>query len=135
MKNTPLLILTAAMIAVAAVGCSLFDQAQRSVTGESNSANSNKTLTDKAVDTAVGEKKIGIPECDEVIDILAAQANDPDDNFVTKAMKLTALNQFREKVKQSLEQNKANKEDVAKFCRDFRSNIQNEQTGEKTGKQ
>ena len=124
-----------AMILIAVLGCGLFDEAKKTVVGNDNSAsNSNKTLTDKAVDVAVGEKKVGIPECDEVIDILAAEANDPDDNLVTKAIKQTALNQFRDKVKESLEQNKANKTDVAKFCRDFRSNLQNYHSGQTSNK-
>ena len=85
--------------------------------------NSNKSLTDTAVDTAVGEKKIGIVECDDALEILTAQANDPDDNFVTKAMKKTALNTFRDHVKKSLDDSKTDKKEVAKFCREFRDNL------------
>ena len=112
------------------------DRAQKAVTGSnsnssiapssggvSNSAASNKTLSDQAVDTAVGEKKIGIPECDEAIDILEGQANNPDDNFVTKAVKKTMLNTFREQLKQNLEENKTDKKEVAKFCKEFKDNM------------
>ena len=111
------------------------DRAQKAVTeSSSNAANAptssgatnsaaNKTLTDTAVDTAVGEKKIGIPECDEAMDVLEAQANNPDDNFVTKAVKKTMLNTFREQLKQSLEENKSNKTEVAKFCKEFKDNM------------
>ena len=124
-----------AMVLSTVLGCGLFDEAKKTVVGNDNSAsNSNKTLTDKAVDVAVGEKKVGIAECDEVIDILAAEANDPDDNLVTKAIKQTALNQFRDKVKESLEQNKANKADVSKFCRDFKSNLQSYKGGSEGNK-
>ena len=118
-----------------ALGCGLMDRAQKAVTesnsntsiaptssGASNTA-ANKTLTDHAVDTAVGEKKIGIVECDEAIDILEAQANNPDDNFVTKAVKKTALNTFREQLKKNLEDNKTDKKDVAKFCKEFKDSM------------
>lgn len=116
-----------AIILVGGLGCGLADRVQKAVSEtQSNTAaniNANKTLTDKAVDTAVGEKKIGIAECDEAMDILTAQAEDPDDNFVTKAIKKTALNTFRDQLKQSLEDNKTNKKEVAKFCREFRDNM------------
>jgi hypothetical protein len=109
------------------IGCGLADRIQKSVSEtESNTAanvNANKTLTDKAVDAAVGEQKIGIPECDEALEILTAQAENPDDNFVTKAIKKTALNTFRDQLKQSLEDNKTDKKEVAKFCREFRDNM------------
>ena len=125
MKNkTTILIITLLLLAVG-LGCNLFDQAQKSASGtnNSNSANSNKTLTDRALDTALGQEKIGIAECDEVVDILAAQANDPDDNFVTKALKVTALNEFRQKVKAELKDKKGSQADVAKFCREFKSRL------------
>ena len=112
------------------LGCGLADRVQRAVSNEpaTNSSrtnvNSNKTITDKAVDTAVGEKKIGIPECDEAIDVLEAQANNPDDNFVTKAVKKTALNTFREQLKKNLEDNKTDRKEVAEFCTEFKKNME-----------
>jgi len=109
-------------------GCGILDRARQAAT-ESNSSktaanvNANKTLTDKAIDTAVGEEKIGIVECDEAVDVLSAQIDNPDDNFVTKAVKKTALNQFREQVKKQIEEQKHDRKDVAKFCKDFKDNL------------
>ena len=119
------------VVLVAGFGCGIMNRVQKSV-AESNSnavtespaANTNKTFTDTAVDTAVGEKKIGIDECDQAMDILEAQANNPDDNFVTKAVKKTMLNTFREQLKKSLEENKSDKKAVAKFCREFKENME-----------
>ena len=96
-----------------------------------NAANSNKTLTDKAVETAVGEKKIGIAECDEAIGLLTAQANNPEDDFITKAVKQTALNQFREQVRKSLENNNTDKKQIASFCNDFKTNLEKSLSEEK----
>ena len=84
----------------------------------------NAGLLLATVDATVGEQKVGIPECDEAIEILTAQTNDPDDNFVTKAVKQTALNQFREQLKKSLEDSKTDKKQVAGFCRDFKNNLE-----------
>ena len=113
------------------LGCGLADRVQKAVSDEppANSTASNtrsaenKSLTDQAVDTAVGDKKIGIPECDEALELLAAQANDPNDNFVVKAGKRTALNMFREQLKKSLEENKTDKNETAKLCKEFRDNL------------
>lgn len=127
MRNT---LIVLPIVLLVGLGCGLMDRIQKTVgDSESNSniaanVNANKTLTDKAVDTAVGEEKIGIPECDEAMDILEAQANNPEDNFVTKAVKKTFLNTFREQLKQSLEENKTDKKEVAKFCKEFRENME-----------
>jgi len=120
-------ILLLAVVLIVGFGCGLADRVRQATEGETNTTtnvNANKSLTDKAVDTAVGEKKIGIPECDEAVDLLTAQAEDPDDNFVTKAVKKTALNTFRDQLKKNLEENKTDKKEVAKFCTEFRDNLQ-----------
>lgn len=126
MRNT---LLPIAIILPLVLGCGLADRVQKAVTESGSNAstapavNSNKSLTDQAIDTAVGEKKIGIAECDEALEILAAQANDPNDNFVTKAVKKTALNTFRDQLKQQLENNKTDPKELAKFCKEFRDNM------------
>ncbi len=117
------------VILFAGFGCGMIDRARKAAAEpDANTTkidvNSNKSLTDTAVDTAVGEKKIGIVECDEALEILTAQANDPDDNFVTKAVKKTALNTFRDHVRKSLEESKTDKKEVAKFCREFKDNLE-----------
>ena len=124
------LLFVIAILLPVVLGCGLADRAKKAVSDQSatNSAvantSSNKTLTDKAVDTAVGDKKIGIPECDDAMDILETQANNPDDNFVTKAVKKTALNTFREQLKKNIEENKSDKKEVAKFCKEFKDNME-----------
>jgi hypothetical protein len=127
------------VVLVFGFGCGLADRVRKAAgEAESNTAaniNANKTLTDKAVDTAVGEQKIGIPECDEALDILSAQANDPEDNFVTKAVKKTALNTFRDQLKKSIEENKTDRKEVAKFCREFRDNLEDSLKDENTNAQ
>ena len=125
MKNTLKSVIALSMLVFVGLGCGILGRATGG-TSESN-ANANKSLTDRAVDTVAGQSKIGIPECDEAMDILEAQANNPDDNFVTKAIKQTALNQFREQLKKALEDNKnnSNKAEVAKFCREFKQNMIN----------
>jgi hypothetical protein len=137
MRNKIFLIL---IILPIVFGCGLVDRARKAATetqpSNSNtvsipvSTNSNKSITDTALDAAVGEKKIGIPECDEAMELLTAQAEDPEDSFVTKAVKKTALNTFRDHVNRSLEESKTDKKELAKFCREFRDNLVEPKTAE-----
>ena len=121
-KNAPLGLL-ALLVIFFVLGCGLVDRIQKTATGP-ETANSNKTLTDKAVDTTLGESKIGVPECDEVMDMLAAEANNPDDGFVTKAVKATFLNKIKDAIKRSVEENKNDKAGLAKNCGEFKTQLQ-----------
>jgi len=118
------------LIVVACLGCGALDRVKRAAEEpDSNTrkvdinVNTNKSLTDTVVDAAAGEKKIGIVECDDALEVLVAEANDPEDNFVTKAVKKTALNTFRDHVKKKLDEGKTDRKEVAKFCKDFRDNL------------
>ena len=123
MKNKLFVIFTFLILLSISLGCGLVQRLQKTSTGSANT-NSNKTLTDKAVDTAVGDALIGIPECDEVMSMLAAEANNPDDNFVTKAAKATFLNRIKESIKKSVEEHKGDKAELAKNCKSFKFQLE-----------
>ena len=98
------------------LGCSFIGNGS----GTGSNSNSNATLTDKAVDKTVGKSNIGIPECDEVINAIDAELNNPDDNFVVKAAKATVLNQIKDSIPESIEQNPNDKVELAKTCKEFK---------------
>ncbi|MGC2235828.1 MAG: hypothetical protein WA584_06685 [Pyrinomonadaceae bacterium] len=123
MKNKYLLLTAAAILFISVLGCSYFNQTQ---------SNSNKTLPDKAVDSTVGEEKIGIAECDEAFDDLTKLANNDEDDMLTKAGKRAALNKIRENLKQSIEKNKKDKTQQAKECREYKTQIDRFKTKEST---
>ncbi|CAN5136261.1 hypothetical protein BH20ACI2_BH20ACI2_26010 [soil metagenome] len=123
MKNTFSGVICLSILLAVGLGCGFVERIQ-DVTVGTQAANSNKSLSDRAVDTAVGEAKMGVPECDEVLDMLAAEANNPDDNFVTKAVKATFLNKIRDSIRQSVEDNKNDKTELAKNCREFKTQLQ-----------
>src|SRR5688572_15116241 len=107
------------LILAACLGCGALDQARQSATEpDSNTTkvgvnlNTNKSLTDAAVDAATGEKKLGIVACDDALEALVAEANNPDDGFVMKAVKKTALNTFRDEVKKKLDQGNTDRKEV-----------------------
>ncbi len=110
------------------VGCSFYNPSESSSgSTKSNAAKSSnsgdESLQDEATDSAIGEEKIGIPECDEVIDFFAEQANSEDDGYLTKATKGYALNKVRESFKKSIEENKGDTKKMAKECRDFKNQL------------
>ena len=125
MKNAFSILAALAMLG-SILGCSVLRHAQNTVSTQPSNSNAtdNRTITEKAIDTAVGDEKVGIPECDEVIDMLVAQTNDPEDNFVTKAIKATALKKFREQVKKGLESSNTNRKDTVQFCSEFKTELQ-----------
>ena len=120
MKNKFAIALVILLLIVVALGCSSINPL--SDKGKSNQA-SNKSLTDKGVDTVVGEEKIGVAECDEVIDMLTAEMNNPDDNFVVKAGKAMVLNKIKQSIKESVEKNKNDKVEMAKNCKEFKKEL------------
>ena len=124
MRNKLFALLALSLLVAVVLGCgSINPFSSKSKTNSSQA--SNKTLTDKGVDTVVGEESTGVPECDEVMDMIAAETNNPDDNFVTKAIKATFLNKIKESIKKSIEENK-NKNgtaDLAKNCTEFKKQL------------
>ena len=80
-------------------------------------------LEDEAVNVAVGDMKVGIQECDEVIETLTENLNNPDDGIIVKGAKRVALNQFREELRRRLDESQADRQAVADFCREFGKNL------------
>ncbi|MFT3744686.1 MAG: hypothetical protein QM785_10405 [Pyrinomonadaceae bacterium] len=129
MKNKFALFSVLLILMAAVLGCSSINPlADKKPAG--NQPASNKSLTDKAVDTAVGEKKIGVPECDEVIDMLTAYANNPDDGFVVKAGKAIVVNKIKESIKTAVEDNKTDKAEMAKTCKEAKVEFEKYKTEE-----
>lgn len=82
----------------------------------------------------LSEETTGVPECDEVMNMLSAEANNPDDGYIAKAIKATFLNKVRENVKKSIEENKADKVALAKNCKDFRAQLEKYKADENANK-
>jgi len=114
MRNHVQFLAAIVIVIFVGLGCSFIGN------DSATSSNSNATLTDKAVDKTVGKSNIGIPECDEVINAIDAELNNPDDNFVVKAAKATVLNQIKDSIRESIEQNANDKAALANTCKEFK---------------
>jgi hypothetical protein len=133
MKNKFVFVISLAILLISVLGCRFYNPLAGSSDNSANS--SNKTLSDKAIDSTVGGEKIGIPECDEVVDFFSEQAKSPDDNFVTKATREYFFNSIRESFKQSIEENKNDKEKMAKECRKYKDQLDKFKAEEESKKQ
>ena len=142
MKNTFTAIVGMLILGLVVLGCSSINPFAGSKetsnsappTSDRSATNGNKTTTDKVVDSTVGRSKIGVPECDEVMDLIEAEANNPDDNFVTKAVKATVLNRIKDGIRDSVEKNKQDTTEMAKTCKEFRTQFDKYKAEEKNKK-
>ncbi|MGH9948702.1 MAG: hypothetical protein ACRD6X_16120, partial [Pyrinomonadaceae bacterium] len=93
MKNKTSILFAFVILAAIGLGCSSINPFSGSKeTGSSSSDSKDKTTADKVVDTSVGESRIGVPECDEVSDLIEIELKNPDDGYFTKAIKRTYFN-------------------------------------------
>ena len=121
MKNKFAIILVCTLLFAAVLGCGL-NPFSDSKTGSS----SNKSVTDKTIDTITGGETTGVPECDEVLDMISKEMDNPDDGYIVKAAKSLFLNKFKEGIRQGIadSQNKnSNTKDMAKTCKEFKAEI------------
>jgi len=123
MKNKFAITLVGTLLLAAVLGCGMNPFKDKPKAG--NIPGSNKSLTDKGVDTVVGEETTGVPECDEVFDLIAQETNNPDDGYIVKATKALFLNKIKESIKKSIDEskNKNGTADIAKTCVEYKKQI------------
>jgi hypothetical protein len=71
----------------------------------------------------IGFERIGIEECDAVVDELAAQAASQDDGYIVKSIKGYYVDKIREALKKSVEENKGDPEKLRKECINFKAQL------------
>jgi len=122
MKNCHSAYLALTLLVLIVLGCSSINPfAGSKESGNSPSTSKEKTTADKVVDSTVGNSKIGVPECDEVITLIEAEMNNPNDNFLVKAGKATILNRIKDGIRESVEKNKTDTTELAKTCKEFKT--------------
>lgn len=129
MKNKFAFLVSLAILLISVLGCSFYNPLKSSSDSTQNGNRQNpksedKTLGDKTIDTTVGEEKIGVPECDELMDKIAEQSKSGDDDYVSKATRQFFLNRIRESIRKSVEENKSDKTQLAKNCLDYQNQLE-----------
>ena len=125
MKKYENLFAVIALVSVVGFGCGYLGGSDPSAAD-----NSNRSMTDRAIDTAVGRSNLGVPECDRILDAIELELNNPEDNFVLKAAKATALNRIKDGIRQKIEQNPNDKAGLEKTCREFKTQFDQYKSGE-----
>lgn len=131
MKNKFTLVFSLLLLTTFALGCGWlnpFSGKSSSNSGSSSGGSQDKTITDKAVDTAVGEKKIGIVECDELMDLITKEMNNPDDDVFTKTIKATVFNRIKDSIRENVEQNQSDPEELVKTCKELKVQFEKAKT-------
>jgi hypothetical protein len=127
MKNKLAFLLVLAIFVFIALGCSMIsDQVQKSVSGDKPNSNDNRSITDKAVDDTTDTETTGVPECDEVFKLFADQSKTKDDNWATRATRNFVLSQIKKQFKQSIDDNKDDKKQMATKCTEYKKQLETE---------
>ncbi len=128
MKNKFSLLIVLAILLSLALGCSMLNP----FSGSKRSSKTEKSKTSSGDSTSDGSdtsgdtseyQKIGIPECDEFADMLIKEINDPDDNFISRAVKKTYVDAVRESLRKSIEEGKNDPKELAKTCSNLKENF------------
>jgi len=126
MKNCYSAVLALSLIATASLGCS-------SINPFSGSKETHPSSTEPVVRNST-YKSTGVQECDEVSDLIEAELNNSDDNFVVKAAKATVLNRIKDGIRESAEKNKGDTVELAKTCREFKAQFEKYKAEEESKK-
>ncbi len=91
MKNKFVLLFTFTVLLISALSCSFYNPLEsRSDAPKNKNSQTTKSedesLSDKAINSTVGEEKIGVPECDEIIDFFADQSKSEDEILLPKPL-------------------------------------------------
>ncbi|MGI8787541.1 MAG: hypothetical protein ACR2HG_07265 [Pyrinomonadaceae bacterium] len=140
MKNKFGLAAAFLILLVSVLACSFYNPLK----GSADSPGNNNSTTSKSDDKSTSEKtttstddedKIGVPECDELLDYISEQSKNQNDDYVTKATREFFLNRIRDSEKKSIEENKNNTEELAKSCKDYRKQLDKFKSEEKNKNQ
>jgi hypothetical protein len=131
MKNKTTAFITLLALLTVALGCSWWNPLASkpentrpaSNTSSTSSTPKEKSLDEQAIDTVVGDEKIGIPECDELMDSLQKESETEDDGYGAKAIRGYFFNKIREAVKKSIEEDKNDPAKLAKECKEFTAQV------------
>lgn len=126
MKNKYNFSVTFLILLTLVLGCSFYNPLSDSKKSDNTPASKDKPTTENPSNETVSEERIGIPECDELLDFFAEQTKSEDENYVVKATREFYFNKIRESIKKDVEKNKDNpnkKEEMAKNCRDYKKQL------------
>jgi hypothetical protein len=124
MKNKFSFVSGILILLISILGCSSYNP----LAGDSN------TMTNQAIESTVGGTTTGVVECDQLLNALAEQSKNADEDFITKGARELVLNRIRESVRQNIEENKTDKAAMARNCSEYRKQLDNFKSADNTNK-
>lgn len=127
MKNKFNLISGLSILLISILGCSSYNP----LAGDSN------TMTNQAIETTVGGTTTGVVECDQLLNALAEQSKNQEEDFITKGARELVLNRIRESVRKNIEENKTDKAAMGRNCSEYKKQLDSfktEETNKETDK-
>lgn len=124
MKNKIVLCAVSLIMLFMVLGCSWispFSGSETSKSGDSKTA--EKSTSDTVIESVLVEKT-GVAECDELMSYISELAKSQDDDYVTKATREFILNRIRESIRKNVEENKGNPEEMAKNCKEYKTQLE-----------
>lgn len=132
MKNKLTFFIVAPILLSVALGCSSLNPFSGSKDDPSRSSNSRTNDgVGSSDDSRAGIEKVGIPECDEAIDMITKEMNDPDDNYFSRTIKSAVYDSIRESLRKSIEEGKNDPVELAKKCTNIKENFVREKAKQK----
>ena len=116
MKNKYQLLTALFLLALVSLGCSFLPGGGSSSGGpqSGNTAGNTAVVTNS---NAAPMAKTGIPECDEVVDLITRDMQSQEDGYIAGKIKEMAVDYVKQSIKDSIEQNQGDKTKVANDCR------------------
>ena len=128
MKNKLSVLLVLAIFMAIGLGCNMIWGGNKTASSDkstsSPSSDSNKSVTDKAIEDIADGETTGVQECDDLMKLISEQSQNPDDNWVTKGIRDCAIGQVKKSLRESIEQNKNDKKKMAEQCTDLRNSFE-----------
>lgn len=110
MKNKSTFFIALLILLTVGLGCSFIQSG-------GSSDNSGTTNPD-------ANAKTGVPECDEVVDLITRDMQTQDDNFITRKTREYIVDLVRESIKKNIEQNKGDKVKIAQECKQIKDDYE-----------
>lgn len=134
MRNFWILLSAFFILFLLIAGCNLSERLEKAVdnsnikisdSAKSNlNADANKTLSEKAADELLDEK-VGIPECDDLIESFAGQGKKETEGYLEKARRKFFENTIREQLRKNIKTNRNNKKAMAATCLQLKEQLEN----------
>jgi hypothetical protein len=114
MKNNFTVLIAFLIILTFGLGCGVIQK-------YTSSSDNSTTKPGDGATNPNDSAKTGVAECDEFLDLLNNDSKKPDEDLFTKKFREFAIDLARESIKKNIEDNKGDKEKIAKGCKDAKA--------------